>query len=343
MAPGSNDGGRLEDKTDCTSDVDAALSQSSALLSSGALDDAISLLMGAEKKCRLGNDGPNLVRVVNGITSAVLNAEDGVSWPALRRSIEAVCSRRSQKTAAVAAAVTAGAGALAQHDAGEPRYAAPPSEVEATTRLLRDLTDGRIYLEKERAELTLRLARILEGAGDAEGAADAMQDVHVETYGSIPKRGKIDFILEQMRLTLLKGDFVRAAIVANKVNKKALAEKGMARQRIAYYDLMAQYHRHEKDAFSLSNDYHQMYLTRSPPKTETEEEEKKMDLEDGDEKEKEEADANDAVQNEEKALEALKSTVMFLVLSPFSKDQQDMLHRIAKHDEKQLQKILPFK
>ena len=53
-------------------------------------------------------------------------------------------------------------------------------------------------------------------------AADVLQDVHVETYGSLSKREKVEFILEQMRLTLGKKDYVRAAIVAGKINKKAI-------------------------------------------------------------------------------------------------------------------------
>ena len=37
-----------------------------------------------------------------------------------------------------------------------------------------------------------------------EEAADVLGEVHVETYGSLSKREKVEFILEQMRLTLMK-------------------------------------------------------------------------------------------------------------------------------------------
>lgn len=40
--------------------------------------------------------------------------------------------------------------------------------------------------------------------GDVVGACDAMLDVYVETYGSLSKREKVDFILEQIRLTIAK-------------------------------------------------------------------------------------------------------------------------------------------
>jgi 26S proteasome regulatory subunit N5 len=36
-----------------------------------------------------------------------------------------------------------------------------------------------------------------------------MQEVAVETFGAMAKTEKIDFVLEQVRLCLDKGDFVR--------------------------------------------------------------------------------------------------------------------------------------
>ena len=37
------------------------------------------------------------------------------------------------------------------------------------------------------------------------------------------KREKLDFLLEQIRLCMLKRDFVRANIIRNKITKKILA------------------------------------------------------------------------------------------------------------------------
>ena len=49
-------------------------------------------------------------------------------------------------------------------------------------------------------------------AGDITGACDMIQDVHVETYGSLSKKEKAEYILQQIRLNLLKKDYVRALI-----------------------------------------------------------------------------------------------------------------------------------
>ena len=39
-------------------------------------------------------------------------------------------------------------------------------------------------------------------------------ELHVETYGTMSRKEKVEFILEQMRLTIANGDFVRAQIIS---------------------------------------------------------------------------------------------------------------------------------
>jgi 26S proteasome regulatory subunit N5 len=52
-----------------------------------------------------------------------------------------------------------------------------------------------------------------------------MHELQVETFGSMDRREKVDFILEQMRLSKAKGDWDRVAITGKKVNMKWIAEK----------------------------------------------------------------------------------------------------------------------
>jgi 26S proteasome regulatory subunit N5 len=125
-----------------------------------------------------------------------------------------------------------------------------------------------------------------------------LQDVHVETYGSLSKKEKVEFILEQMRLTLGKQDYVRAAIVAGKISKKHLKEENMEEYKVKFYTLMAESHRHDKDAFSLAKDYHAIYSTPQ------------------------------ILVDDAKWKDALQNTVLFLALSAYSNEQQDMMNRI---------------
>lgn len=149
-----------------------------------------------------------------------------------------------------------------------------------------------------------------EQEGDIAKAADVLQEVHVETYGSLSKREKVEFILEQMRLTLAKKDYVRAAIVAGKVSRKHLQEDNMEEYKVKFFTLMAELHRHEKNAFSLAKDYHSIYST---PHIQSDEAKRK---------------------------EALQSTVVFLALSPYSNEQQDMMNRV--NQDGNLEKLPSF-
>ena len=72
----------------------------------------------------------------------------------------------------------------------------------------------------ERAHLTRILSKIKEDEGKINDAADILQELQVETFGSMERREKTEFILEQMRLNLLRKDYVRAQIISRKINLK---------------------------------------------------------------------------------------------------------------------------
>jgi 26S proteasome regulatory subunit N5 len=90
--------------------------------------------------------------------------------------------------------------------------------------------------------------------------------------------------------------------VSQKINKKVFAEEGFAELKIRFYTLMGEYFRTQKDAFSLCDCYHEIYNT---PVVKADEAQMKA---------------------------ALEATVLFLVLSPYSPEQQDMLHRLSADD-----------
>lgn len=54
------------------------------------------------------------------------------------------------------------------------------------------MTAGKIYVEVERARLTHKLALLKEADGEVEEAASAMQEMPVETFGSMEKKEKVN-------------------------------------------------------------------------------------------------------------------------------------------------------
>lgn len=300
----------MEDKIDLSSETESKIAQAQTLISSSPanLASALSLLASLEKRARVGNDTPSLVKICEASLQLCKDCNDDEN---LIETIKMLTTRRSQKSKAIGACVNKAIPWVVESDSsgesGDGMKGYVPLAVsndeqkvirERLVVTLRDVTDGKLFLEAERARLTRALAIIKEEDGDIAGAADTLQEVHVETYGSLSKREKIEFILEQMRLTLGKKDFVRAHIVGNKINRKNLSEEGMEEEKIKFFTLMSEYHRHEKDAFELAKDYHAIYSTST-------------------------------VQKDELAWKnALQNTVLFLALSPFSSEQQDMLNRI---------------
>lgn len=296
---GTASGGQLEEKVDLSSETTDKIAQAQQLASSAQLAEALSLLAALEKRCRVGNDNASLVRVCETSLQICYDAGD---VDALIATLETLANRRSQKTSAVKALVQT-AKPWCMNEPYQPLEVNTDEERQARDRIvvaLREITEGKIFLEKERAQLTRVLATIKEQAGNVAQAADILQDVHVETYGSLSKREKVEFILEQMRLTLAKKDFVRAAIVAGKVSRKQLLEENMQEYKTQFYQLMTVYHRQEKDALELAKDYHAIYSTPN------------------------------ILQDQHQWMPALQATVLFLVLAPYGNEQQDMLHRISR-------------
>lgn len=60
---------------------------------------------------------------------------------------------------------------------------------------IKEICDKKIFLEVEYARCCLRLVKYKENDKEIEEAAKILQEVQVETYGSMDKREKIEFIL----------------------------------------------------------------------------------------------------------------------------------------------------
>jgi 26S proteasome regulatory subunit N5 len=298
---GAAAGGQLEEKIDLSVETDAKLTQCEQLVAAGQVREALVLLAAWEKKCRTSNDVASLLRVCE---ASLLHARP--DHELLISTLTSLVSKRSQKTAAIAKMVQTALPWCIEMTTSTTLSFTPiqaTTEQEKQQRLLLtqallEITHGRIFLERERAQLTRAVAAIHEADGNIAAAAETLQDVHVETFGSLSKKEKLEYILEQLRLVQLKPDWVRANIVANKVSRKQLAEKDLSSYKITYFTLLAAAHRQEHNALELARDYHAIYTT---------------------------------VQAEDEAQwkPALEATVLFLALSPYSSEQQDLFHRLA--------------
>jgi len=120
----------------------------------------------------------------------------------------------------------------------------------------------------------------------------------VETFGSMEKREKTDFILEQMRLTIAKKDYTRTQIISRKINTKFFDDVDQQDLKLRYYELMIQHALHEEQYLNVCKYYRHVYDTPSIKEDET------------------------------KWKEVLQNVIYFIVLSSYDNEQHDLLYRI---------------
>jgi 26S proteasome regulatory subunit N5 len=94
---------------------------------------------------------------------------------------------------------------------------------------LKEASEGKMFLEREYSQVTRTTAEMLEADGKHDDATKMVQEIQIETYGSLQTVEKVDFILYQMKLVLGRRDFVRCQILSRKISKKHINEKGLER------------------------------------------------------------------------------------------------------------------
>ena len=217
-----------------------------ALAACDSLEDpaVIEALLTAEKKCRLSNDAIATKLVA---TTIIKMCRARKAWAAVAANCTLLAKRRAQSKLAISGIVEAGIELLT----AEPAEVDDVGAKETILKALCEITDGKMYCEAERAKLTRMLSGLKEAAGDVAAAADILQDINVETYGALSKREKVDYILDQVRLMLAKGDRVRAYILSKKVQRKTLEEDDLQDLKVRFYKLMSESPRPRGESSSL--------------------------------------------------------------------------------------------
>jgi 26S proteasome regulatory subunit N5 len=156
---GAASGGQIEEKIDLSKEVEQKIPQAQTLVDQGQLKEALALLFALEKKCRTGNDTPSLVKVC---VASLQHCKDVGDMEVLLTTLETLCTRRSQKTQAIKSLVELAMPWCLQ-EGFHPLEAVKEMDQVNRDKLvvaLRDITDGKLFLEAERARLTRALAII---------------------------------------------------------------------------------------------------------------------------------------------------------------------------------------
>lgn len=237
------------------------------IVAQGHLAEALEGLLNLEKSSRQAEDITACKECCRAVLETCFEARD---WKTLQENVVVVSKRRGQMKQVVQAVVRQAMGYI-EHTPDK------ATKVELI-KTLQSVTEGKIYVEIERARLTKRLAAMKELDGEVAEAADILQEVAVETFGAMAKTEKIAFILEQVRLCLDKQDYIRAQILSRKISPKAFVERkgegqgeigiegstieapdegvpGLEDLKLMYYQLMIRYHSHFNNYLEICRCY----------------------------------------------------------------------------------------
>ncbi|XP_038211930.1 26S proteasome non-ATPase regulatory subunit 12 [Zerene cesonia] len=259
---------------------------------SGKVQEAIDQLLALEKQTRTGADMASTARILVTVVQICFEAKN---WTALNDHIILLSKRRSQLKQAVVKMVQECC-----------MYVDKTPDKETKIKLietLRTITEGKIYVEVERARLTHILAKIREEEGNVAEAAKIIQELQVETYGSMDKREKVELILEQMRLCLAIKDYIRTQIISKKINTKFFEEENTQELKEKFYRLMIAVDQHNGAYLSVCRHFRAL--------------------------------------GQAGGSDALIGSVVFLVLAPYDNEQADLTHRL--NEDKDLDKLPEYK
>jgi len=285
---------------DFSKETEEVIARSATMATAGRLEEAVEDILALEKKTRQGYDAISTSKLICCIIKLYYDADD---WAKLREYIVVLSKKRGQLKRGITDMV---------HLAMTWLEGLAKDKKTELIQTLNEVTDGKIFVEVEKARLTKILATMKEEEGNTDEAASLLQEVQVETFGAMDKMEKTSYILDQLRLVLLKSDHVRAQIISRKINPKLLEPDDMQALKLQYNEYMVKFLLHEKKILDISKCYLAMYNTK-------------------------------VVQEDEaKWKPILTAHVLYLTLSMFDNEQADMLLKLDAMEGKKLEKVPVF-
>ncbi|KAI0314771.1 PCI domain-containing protein [Amylostereum chailletii] len=313
---------------DFTKEVDEAIPQAKTLQEAGKLQEALDKLFALEKQTRNAADLKSTTRLVTGIIELAYNTRDYVQ---LNSSIHALSKKHGQLKAAAQAMVE-----LAMTWLEDVRQREGLEKWLELVETLRSVTEGKIFLETPRARVTLFLAQYHESLyveptptsppprESLITASDLLSELQVETYSSMERKEKTEFILHQMRLLIevaglkdkesekegkdLKkknamgggeAEWVKVRVASRKISEDFLKEEDNEALKLTFYDMMVQYGLRHHAYLDIAKCYRKVWEIPSV----------KADV-------------------EGKGRIALERIVYYVILAPHDNEQSDMMHKL---------------
>ncbi|KAI9842963.1 MAG: hypothetical protein M1837_006700 [Sclerophora amabilis] len=315
------DGQIMKPDRDFTKEVDSQLPEAQELAKTN-VQAAIDKLITTEKQTRQASDLASTSRI---LVTIVTICKDAGDWSLLNEQVLLLSKKHGQLKQATTKMVQVVMSFLDD---------VPDVETKLTViETLRTVTEGKIFLEVERARVTRILSDIKLEQKDLKSAADILCELQVETFGSMDRREKTEFILKQVELCIENDDWMQASILIRKIGTKYFARKPkktpeqLAKEssdkakkekdqekdtdesapveddvtdlKLAYYEKQITLAKHDDKYLEACKHYRQVLDTQ-------------------------------AIEDEPFKLRAtLQRVIYFILLAPYDNEQSDLLHRIS--------------
>ncbi|KAL9099210.1 MAG: hypothetical protein Q9163_005253 [Psora crenata] len=313
------DGRLFKPDKDYTKETDERITEAEELAKSN-VPSAIEKLSLLEKQTRQASDLASTSRLLVAIVTISKNSGD---WSLLNEQILLLSKKHGQLKQATTKMVQVAMSFIDE---------APDTEKKLSLiETLRTVTEGKIFVEVERARVTRILSNMKKEQGDLNAAADILCELQVETFGSMERREKTEFILEQVGLCIEKGDWTQAGILSRKISTRYFARKpkrtpdeiekerkereekeknrgaddpplekedDVTDLKLRYYEQQIMLAKHEDKYLDACKHYRQVLDTES------------------------------VEENPEQLHAVLQRVIYYVLLSPHDNEQSDLLHRI---------------
>ncbi|KAK5111869.1 hypothetical protein LTR62_004601 [Meristemomyces frigidus] len=322
-----SDGTILKADKDYTKDVDSAIPEAESLASDGQTQSAIDRLLALEKQTRQSSDLASTRRLIVKIVSICKESGD---WSLLNEQVLLLSKKHGQLKQAITSMVQVVMGFLDDAPSQEKKL--------STIETLRTVTEGKIFVEVERARVTRILSNIKREQDDITAAKDVLCELQVETFGSMSRREKTEFILEQVALCIDDDDWTQAGILARKIGIRYFARKPKRTpEEIEKRKKEREEQTRKNDDTAVGDDPALDAEDDDPTDLKLRFYEQQITLAKHEEKYLEACkhyrqvlDTEAVETNPEHLKASLQRVIYFVLLAPYDNEQNDLLHRIAQ-------------
>ncbi|KAK0251229.1 hypothetical protein B0A54_04487 [Friedmanniomyces endolithicus] len=316
----------LKADKDYTKETDAAIPEAEQVAQSGQTQQAIDKLLALEKQTRQSSDLPSTSRLIVAIVTICKNSGD---WSLLNEQVLLLSKKHGQLKQAITKMVQVVMSFLPD---------APTTETKLSTiETLRTVTEGKIFVEVERARVTRILSDIKRQQGDIAAATDILCELQVETFGSMSRREKTEFILEQVALCIEKGDWMQAGILGRKISTRYFNRKPKRTPEEIEKRKKEREEKARKDADTAVGEDVNLEPEDDVTDLKLRYYEQQITLAKHDDKYldackhyRQVLDTEAVEENPEQLRASLQRVIYFILLAPYDNEQNDLLHRIAQ-------------